>query len=141
MAEQGKISFELVSPERLLLSEEVQMVTIPGASGVFGVKARHSPLISSMSPGVVEIRRADADKVDQRFFIDSGFAEVTPERCTVLAEHVSDLADLDRAEIEKERKHAEEDMADAKTDKERAEAKSRLSMSEHKLRALAHYAT
>ncbi len=136
MAEQGKISFELVSPEQLLLSEEVKMVTVPGASGVFGVKPRHAPLISSMKPGVVAIHREDAEKADQRFFVDSGFAEVTQERCTVLAEHVIDVATMNRSDLETELKNAREDVADAKTDKERAKAEQRVAMTEHKLRAL-----
>lgn len=136
MAEHGKISFELVSPERLLLSEDAEMVVVPGADGVFGVMARHAPLISSLNPGVVAIHRSNRAKADQRFFVDSGFAEVTGERCTVLAEHAIDVAEIDRAEIETELKNAREDVVDAKDPKERAAAERRVVINENKLRAL-----
>lgn len=135
MAETGKISFELVSPEKLMVSEDVEMVLVPGAEGEFGVLARHAPLISSLRPGVVGICR-QGRQPDERYFVAGGFAEVTGERCTVLAEHPTDVGTIDRAEVEQELKNAREDYADAKDDKARADANRRIKLNEAKLRAL-----
>ena len=75
---------ELVMPERELLATEADMVVVPGTEGDFGVLPGHAPLISTVRPGVLEVYQGD--KVEQRFFVAGGFAEVTPERCTVLAD-------------------------------------------------------
>ena len=87
-------SFELVSPEKLLLSESVQMVVVPGAEGDFGVLIGHSPLISSLRPGVIDTYVGD--KIDKRIFVAGGFAEVTTQRCTVLAEEAIYVSAIDR---------------------------------------------
>ena len=92
MAEQTTL-FELVSPERLLLSRQVEMVVVPGAEGLFGVLPRHAPLISTLVPGVIDVH--EGGSVVERIFIAGGFAEVTEERCTVLAEGPVPVADLD----------------------------------------------
>ena len=78
-----KFELELVSPERLLLSEPVDMAVIPGSEGDFGVLAGHSLLISTLRPGVIDVY--EGNKVSERIFVSGGFAEVTPERVTVLA--------------------------------------------------------
>ena len=90
--------FELVSPERLLMSKEVSMVVVPGADGLFGVLPRHSPLLSTLLPGVIDVYEDGA--ITDRIFVAGGFAEVTEERCTVLAEEATAVAelDIDRAE-------------------------------------------
>src|SRR4051794_30045866 len=75
----GKITFELVSPERLLLSQQVDMVVVPGSEGFFGVLIGHTPLISTLKPGVIEVY--DGGKVVERIFVGGGFAEATPDRC------------------------------------------------------------
>src|SRR3546814_18454611 len=77
MAE-GKVAFELVSPERLLLSEEVDMVVVPGEEGDFGVLVRHAPLISTLRPGVIKVHNGGS--VTEQIFVAGGFAEVTPSR-------------------------------------------------------------
>ncbi|RDD62919.1 F0F1 ATP synthase subunit epsilon [Ferruginivarius sediminum] len=136
MAEEGKIGFELVSPEQLLMSEDVEMVLVPGVEGDFGVLARHAPLISSLRPGVVGICRKGRQP-EERYFVAGGFAEVTGERCTVLAEYPIEVSTMDRGEVEQELKNAREDLADAKDDKERGAAERRIAVSEAKLRALA----
>ena len=86
--------FELVSPEKLVFSGEVEQVDIPGADGDFGVLAEHSPLISTIRPGVIQIHQGG--RVVHRIFIAGGFAEVTPERCTVLADATMAVSDIDR---------------------------------------------
>ena len=81
-----KTQFELVSPERLLRSDPVAMVVVPGAEGDFGVLPGHSLLISTVRPGVIDVYEDDRTTLSERIFISGGFAEVTPERCTVLAD-------------------------------------------------------
>src|SRR5690348_17948284 len=90
-----KVQFELVSPEKLLLSEAVAMVVVPGGDGNFGVLAGHSLLISTVRPGVIDVY--EGQSVTQRIFVAGGFAEVTPERCTVLADEAVPVEQLDAA--------------------------------------------
>jgi F-type H+-transporting ATPase subunit epsilon len=85
--------FELVSPERLLMSRDVSMVVVPGGEGFFGVLPRHSPLLSTLVPGVIDVY--ENDSITDRIFVAGGFAEVTGDRCTVLAEEAVAVADLD----------------------------------------------
>ena len=93
------VSLEIVSPEKLLLSRPVDMVVIPGAEGDIGVLEGHSPLIVTLRGGTIELY--EGDKVIDRLFVDGGFAEVTPERCTVLANRALPLAEVKKAEGEK----------------------------------------
>jgi F-type H+-transporting ATPase subunit epsilon len=93
-----KVQFELVSPEKLLLSEAVDMVVVPGTEGNFGVLPGHSLLISTVRPGVIDVY--DGATIGERIFVSGGFAEVTPERCTVLADEAMPLSSLDAAAIE-----------------------------------------
>jgi F-type H+-transporting ATPase subunit epsilon len=94
------LQFELVSPERLLLSEQVEMVVVPGTEGNFGVLPGHAPLISTIRPGTVDIY--EARTITERIFVVGGIAEVTPERCTVLADEAMAPDSLDRAELDAE---------------------------------------
>ena len=96
-----RVQFELVTPERLILSEMVEMVVVPGTEGNFGVLPGHSPLISTIRPGMIEIYETRPN-ISERIFVVSGIAEVTPERCTVLAEEAMDPRSLDRAAIDGE---------------------------------------
>ena len=120
------IAFDLVSPERLLLSEQVDMVVVPGAEGDFGVLPRHAPLISTLRPGVIRV--FEGREVKNRIFVAGGFAEVTPERCTVLAEEAVPLKDIDVATIDQQLKDLGEDLADAKTDEEKAAIAMRIAV-------------
>jgi len=92
-----RLEFELVTPERLLFSEAVEMVVVPGTEGNFGVLPGHAPLISTIRPGMIEIY--EGQSVTRRIFVVSGVAEVTPERCTVLADEAAPLDTLDVAAI------------------------------------------
>lgn len=100
-----RVQFELVTPERLLLSEAVEMVVVPGSEGNFGVLPGHSLLISTIRPGTIEVY--EGRNVTRRIFVAGGFAEVTPERCTVLAEEALPPEALDRASIEGELQEVE----------------------------------
>jgi len=127
-----KVEFELVSPERLLISKGVDMVVVPGEDGDFGVLPRHSPLISSVRPGV--IRTYEGNEVAEEIFVAGGFAEVTPARCTVLAERAMPVSEIDRVQTEQELSDARDDLTDAKTDQERASAERRIRAAEEMLR-------
>jgi F-type H+-transporting ATPase subunit epsilon len=132
MADQ--FQFELVSPERLLVSEPVEMVVVPGVEGDFGVLPGHAPLVSTLRPGVIAV--FEGGKVANRIFVASGFAEVTGERCTVLAQQATPLGDIDRAAAEDDIRDARDDLAEAKDDAERARFESRIAVAEAKLAAL-----
>jgi F-type H+-transporting ATPase subunit epsilon len=95
-----RVQFELVTPERLLLSEMVEMVVVPGTEGNFGVLPGHAPLISSIRPGTIDVY--EGQTVTRRIFVVSGIAEVTPECCTVLADEALPPDELDRGAIEAE---------------------------------------
>jgi F-type H+-transporting ATPase subunit epsilon len=95
-----RFEFELVTPERLLLSQMVDMVVVPGSEGNFGVLAGHAPLISTIRPGIIDIY--EGQTVTRRIFVVGGLAEVTPQRCTVLADEAIEPEALDRAAIEAE---------------------------------------
>lgn len=118
-----RLTFELVSPERLLLSAQVDMVVAPGTEGEFGVLAGHAPLVSTLRPGVISVHD---EKTIQRIFVRGGFAEVTPAGLTVLAEEAIDLASIDQAGLEARIKNAEEDVADATSEPVRAAAQAQL---------------
>ena len=102
------VQFELVSPERLIISAEVDMVVVPGTEGNFGVLPGHSPLISTIRPGTIDIYQGGA--VTERVFVVGGIAEVTPERCTVLAEDAMAPDALERGAIEAELQTAESNL-------------------------------
>ena len=92
-----RVQFELVTPERLLLSEMVEMVVVPGTEGNFGVLPGHAPLISSIRPGTIDVY--EGQTITRRIFVVSGIAEVTAERCTVLADEALPPDELDRGAI------------------------------------------
>jgi F-type H+-transporting ATPase subunit epsilon len=99
------ILLEIVTPAKPLFSNPVELVIMPGASGDFGVLAGHAPMLSTLRPGTVEIREKNLKVID-RIFIDGGFAEVTPERCSVLAEEAIRVSEIDRDEAEARLKKA-----------------------------------
>ena len=130
-----KLRFELVSPERLLRSEEVEMVVVPGAEGNFAALPRHAPLLSQLRPGTLDIY--EGREVVARYFVAGGYAQVTPERCTVLADEAMALSEIDRAAVETALKELGEDLEDAKDDAERASVKAKIAVAEAKLKATA----
>ena len=132
----GRIGFELVSPEKLLLSEDVEMVVVPGGEGNFGVLPGHALFISTVRPDVIDVY--EGNKVSERIFVSGGFAEVTPERCTVLADEALPIGEIDTAKTEQQIKDLSEDLADAKTAPERALAERALEVARAKLRAVSH---
>jgi F-type H+-transporting ATPase subunit epsilon len=126
--------FELVSPERLLISNQVEMVVVPGAEGDFGVLPGHSPLISTLRPGVITIYENRQPK--DAIFVAGGFAEVTPERCTVLAEQAIRIDEADRTEVESDLREARAALEAATEETERATARRRVQIFEALIAAL-----
>ncbi|MBL8573234.1 MAG: F0F1 ATP synthase subunit epsilon [Hyphomicrobiaceae bacterium] len=106
--------FELVSPEKLILSEEVDQVVVPGTDGDFTVLAGHSPVMTTIRPGFIDIVRAGGKP--SKIFIRGGFADVAPNGLTILAEKAMPAEELKADVIAAQIKNAEEDLADAKTE-------------------------
>jgi len=121
-------TFDLVSPEKLLLSEDVEMVVVPGAEGDFGGLIGHAPLISALRPGVIDTYTGTT--VEKRIFVAGGFAEVTGERCTVLAEEAMPVEDIDPAEAEARIASAREALGEADNDLARSQAEMALAIGE-----------
>jgi len=116
--------FELVSPEKLLMSEPVEGVVVPGSEGYFTVMAGHAPFMTVMRPGVVDVTRDGGQT--ERIFVRGGFADVNVNGLTILAEHALPLADVDPADLAQEVRNAEEDVNDAKDGAARDAAEMRL---------------
>jgi len=116
--------FELVSPERLLVSEQVESVVIPGAEGEMTVMAHHAPVMTTIKPGVVTLKTA-AGK-EERYVVFGGFADIVPAGCTLLAESAVAVGDIDRADLARRIQDAKEDAADAKDDQSRSKAEQFL---------------
>ena len=125
--------FELVAPEELLLSELVELVVVPGAEGDFGVLPGHSPFISTLRTGVITVY--EKDEVKKRLFVSGGFAEVTPERCTVLADEAVSIETANRSDVESRVEAGQEELDSANED-EKENAAEALRISKALLAAL-----
>ncbi len=112
-------SFELVTPERLLISEEVQEVIVPGADGDFGVLKEHAPLMSTVRSGILVVKRSG---VEDRIFVRGGFADISPSGLTVLTERAIRVEDMDRVKLAQELKNAEDDAENAQNEATRTRA-------------------
>ena len=126
-------AFELVSPERLLVSKDVEMVVVPGAEGYFGVLPRHAPMISTLNAGVIDIHQGG--QVGERIFIAGGFAEVTEGRCTVLAEEAMPVGEIDPAAVKQELANLSHELKDSASGPETARLSQRIQMLEAKVAA------
>lgn len=120
--------FELVAPERLIYSDQAELVVVPGAEGEFGVLPGHAPLISAVRTGIVEVFEYPAVKSKAKFFVAGGFAEVTAERCTVLSAEAVPVNEIDRDEVKQRLEQAELDLRDAQGDAEKAKAEAAVAL-------------
>lgn len=116
--------FDLVSPERLLVSERVEYVVIPGAEGEMTVLANHAPVMTTVKPGVVTVKTAAG--ATERYCVFGGFADILPSGCTLLAESAVSTAAIDRDDLAKRIRNAREDVADAKEAATRQKAQEYL---------------
>ncbi len=117
-------TFELVSPEKLLFSGDVESVVVPGTEGDFQVFKDHAPVMSTLKPGIVAVDENGSSQM--RLFVRGGFAEVSASGLTILAEQALPVEELDAARIAQEIKDAEEDLADATTDAAKRQATEKL---------------
>lgn len=112
----GTFKFELVSPERILMSEDADQAIINGTEGQFTVLAGHSPMISTLLPGLIEVTVKGKSR---RVYVRGGFAEVDPERLTVLAEQAYDADELKGEQLAGVLQAAEGQLAAAASDEAR----------------------
>lgn len=129
-----KVEFELVSPERLVKSQSVGMVVVPCSEGDIGVLPGHTPLIGTVRPGVVDIH--ENGKVTESIFVSGGFVEVTPERCTLLAEEALSVDLLNRDTAQARLEAAEKALEKAETDIEKGNAEAEIATAEAMIMAL-----
>jgi F-type H+-transporting ATPase subunit epsilon len=127
--------FDLVSPERLLISSDVAQVDVPGSEGDFGVLAGHAPLVTTMRPGILVIYRDGQDPL--RIVINGGFAEVGPNGLTVLADTAVPIDEFDAAALAGVIKDTEEEIAGSTDGMERDKLTRRLEQLHELQRALA----
>ena len=118
----GTFNFELVTPERMALSQDAAQVVVPGVEGDFTVLAGHAPVISALRPGIIDVTLPDASKT--RIYVRGGFAEIDGAHLTVLAERAIDVDAMDAATIAAELEKAEADLASATDDAGRLAAAS-----------------
>jgi F-type H+-transporting ATPase subunit epsilon len=113
-----KLHFELVCPEKLLMSTDVDMVVVPGTEGDFGVLPQHAPVVSTLRTGIIEVHNGAGDA--EKLLVVGGFAEVNPQGLTILAEFAKPLSEVDKTSYEAELKDLQEDVADAKDEESKA---------------------
>ena len=126
------ISFDLVSPEKLLFNDEVGMIIVPGKDGDMGVLPGHSKVLSSLRPGRIMIY-GEGKNLLKSFFVTGGFVEINPEKCVVLGEGVTEMSALDKSNIENKIQEL--------ATQENIESKLQLSIENSKIEALnsSHY--
>lgn len=122
MAEGLKI--EIVSPERLLVSQTVQSVTVPGTEGYFTVMADHAPFMTTLRAGFITVTGESAKEI---FFVRGGFADVSPAGLTILAEESVPFSEFDHADLQTQIKAAEEELARADTPDDKSYAQQFVS--------------
>jgi F-type H+-transporting ATPase subunit epsilon len=121
MATPNKLHFSLVSPERELFAGEVDQVVVPGADGEFGVLSLHSAVMTVIKPGALRILEGSSER---RIYVGGGFADVTPQGLTILAEDAVDLSTLDKSQLAADLQNAREDARDAKDADAKAKAEA-----------------
>lgn len=132
-----KIKFEVVTPTRLMLSEEADMVVAPGGDGDFGVLPGHAPLLTTLRAGTIDVYAGD--KVRNKIFVEGGFAEATGERCTILAQHAVYLREVSREDAESRLDRARDGLEAADTFDKRKAAGRELESAEAMLTAVRAY--
>ncbi|VAW21710.1 ATP synthase epsilon chain [hydrothermal vent metagenome] len=91
------ITIEIVSPEHLVLSEEAQSVSVPGQEGYFTVMGEHAPLMTTLKPGFITVVAGSGTRT---YYVQGGFADISPDGVTILAEVAKTGEDFDRSEID-----------------------------------------
>lgn len=125
------LHINLVTPEKLYLSEDAEIVVAPGMLGDFGALSGHAPFVSLLRPGLIDITLANGEK--NKLFVASGFVEVNDATCTILAEEVFALTDLNSDAIQKEIEQIQFDIDHANSDRERDKLQAKREITEIKL--------
>ncbi len=134
------LQLDLVSPAKLLMSDAVGMVVVPGIEGYFGVLPDHMPLLSTLRPGVVTVHESVTAAPSKSFFVDGGFAEVNPSGCTLLVDEAIDVSELSSEAIATRRAIAEQKLQSASNDQERVAAEKAMFVADEMSRVLSEAA-
>jgi F-type H+-transporting ATPase subunit epsilon len=127
-------SFELVSPERKLISEPAQMVVVPAEDGDIGVLADHTAIVASLRAGVISFHR-EGHAEPMKIFVSGGFADISAKNLTVLAEEAINVKSLDVITLEKQMADLKDDISIAKNEIERNRFSRQLALVELKMEA------
>ena len=128
-----KVAFQLVAPERLLTSAEVDLVVVPGSEGDFGVLPQHSLFMSVLRPGVIETY--EGGQVSGRIFVGGGFAEVNARGCTVLAEEAVPVEEIELESARGRLSQAQDDLREAPDEPSRARLEREIRIAEAQIQA------
>jgi len=132
----NNIQFELVSPEKKLVSEPVYLATLPATDGEMGVGAGHSSYVVSLNAGVVELYASADDKDTRRIFIAGGFADITNDNCTILAEQAVNVSELNADELSQELETLQSDLKLAVEEADQRRLSRKIDLVEAKLQAV-----
>ena len=116
--------FDLVSPERLLVSQEIESVVIPGTEGEMTVMANHAPVMATVKPGVVVVKPVSGP--EQKFVVFGGFADILPDVCTLLAEAALPAAEVSKDDLSRRIEETKAELADVKNDDDRTKLETFL---------------
>ncbi len=119
---------QIISPMKVVIDAHVPSCEIPGAEGDFGVLPGHAAFFSMLRPGVIDVTMSDG--IRRRFFAATGYADVTPEKCTVISDHVQDLTEISTSEVQEALIAAKTALAAAETQAEREQAAKVLQSTE-----------
>jgi F-type H+-transporting ATPase subunit epsilon len=131
-----KFKTEIVTPERIVFSEEIESLVIPAERGYLGVLAGHAPLLCTLQPGEIRIR---GDRGEQHFSTSGGFMEVTPGKAVLLTESAEEASAIDIKRAEESRKRAQDRLAAVAQDVDRDRAKAALERAQNRLRIAQKY--
>lgn len=134
-SEKKRINFELVSPEARLLAAPVRMAVIPAVEGEMGVGAGHASFVVSLKAGVVRLFENDMADTPRRIFIAGGFADVSNENCTVLAEEAINVEAINTEAVNAEIAALQEEIRDSREPAQRTKLNTRLALAQERLRA------
>lgn len=123
-----KVDFELVSPEKLLMSTQASMVVIPGTEGDFGILAGHTDIISNIRVGIVDVYTDEI--IDKRVFVSGGVAEVSEDRCTILADEAIVLEEIDKKTAEGRLSEAKKLLDESKDEAARVTAERQVAIAQ-----------
>ena len=119
---------QIISPQAVVVDAHVPMAQIPGVEGDFGVLPGHAPFFTMVRPGVIDVKFTDG--FHRRFFAASGYADVGPQGCTVISDHIQDVADISLADAEEAIAAAKTALAEAENDAEKQQANKLLETAE-----------